>query len=44
MMTNRKISGRKTRQGEAPGVVRYVLVLSTAAAFTALVVLFLVAL
>jgi hypothetical protein len=41
-MTKAKLSKTEARQGETPGIVRYVLVISTAAAITALIVVFLV--
>ncbi len=44
MMTKRKLSGSGARQGQTPGVMRYVLVMSTAAAITALIVVFLIVL
>jgi hypothetical protein len=41
-MSKAKLSKTAARQGETPGIVRYVLVISTAAAITALIVVFLV--
>ena len=39
-MTKRQLSETEARQGETPHVVRYVLVISTAAAIAALIVVF----